>query len=251
MRICIALKAHLLLLTKSKFLSVRSLLLKIEKMSEKENLTAPPPYEIISSSTSPVMPQSSPVSTQPTVPTAPTVPTPSTAPTLPTAPTPPTAPPAALKGYYTCPPQTQQPKGYPVQQIPLQGMQVIQNQPYQQAYPHYTQHQYQPTQPGQIAIYPTSQSTPLIIDASGVVDYLKDQIPSSEALQQMQQNQPNYPRQQHQPQQQRRRKRNQEDDCDDCCKCLNCCDTSCELASDCLYCLFCCWIFDCLCCLCK
>merc|ERR1712126_713119 len=151
-------------------------------VSEKETPTAPPPNEVASPTAAPV----------------------------------PTAPPVALKGYYTCPPRNQQPKGYPVQQIPLQGIPAIQNQPYPAASPqHYPQQypqQYHPTQPGQIAIYPTSQSTPLIVDASGVVDYLKDQMTSSDNVQlfqQMQQNQ----------QQGRRKQREQKSDWDDCCKC--------------------------------
>jgi len=150
-----------------------------------------------------------------------------------------TTPPAALKGYYTCPPQNQQPKGYPVQQIPLQGIPAA--QPYPAAYPQ----QYHPTQPGQIAIYPTSQSTPLIVDVSGVADYLKDQMTTSDNAQLVQYFQQN---QQQAQQQGRRNQREEKSDCDDCCKCFNSCDAAC---SDLLYCLFCCWIFDCLCCLCK
>ena len=183
----------------------------MSKSTEKETPTAPPPSEVTSPSAAPVT----------------------------------SAPPAALKGYYTCPPQNQQPKGYPVQQIPLHGIPAIQNQPYPAAYPQQYPQQYHPTQPGQIAIYPTSQSTPLIVDASGVVDYLKDQMTSSDNVllyQQMKQNQ-------QQAQQQGRRNNNEaKSDCDDCCKCFNSCDAAC---SDLLYCLFCCWIFDCLCCLCK
>merc|ERR1712131_353813 len=166
----------------------------------------------------------------PLAPTAPTVPTKSTAPT---------AAPTALKGYFTCPPQTQQPKGYPVQQIPLQGMPIVQNQPYPQAHPQHYQQYYPPTQPGQIVVYP-NQSTPLIIDASGAVEYLKEQMPSPQAVQQMQQNQQQH-RQQHQQKQTRRTRRRSEPYCADC---SNDCDNFC-------YCLFCCWIFDCLCCLCQ
>ena len=94
----------------------------MSKSPEKETPTAPPPSVITSSSAAPV------ISKQP----------------------------AALEGYYTCPPQNQQPNGYPVQKIPLQGIPAIQNQPYPAAYPqHYPQHyqqQYHQTQPGQIVL---------------------------------------------------------------------------------------------------
>ena len=49
--------------------------------------------------------------------------------------------------------------------LPLQG---VQSQPNPVAYPQNYQQQYHPTQPGQIVIYPTSQTTPLMGDANGV-----------------------------------------------------------------------------------
>ena len=92
-------------------------------MPEKESSTAPPPSEVIFSSTAPTGPTLSTSSMAPKAPTESNAPTPSNTPTAskaPTAPTAATAPPTSLKGYHTCPPQTQQPKGNQVQPIPLQ-----------------------------------------------------------------------------------------------------------------------------------
>ena len=74
-------------------------------MPEKESLTTSPSYKDISTSTAPTISTSSTVPTQPTAPGAPMVAT---------------APSAFVEGHFTCPPQTQQPKGYPVQSIPFQ-----------------------------------------------------------------------------------------------------------------------------------
>ena len=104
-------------------------------------------------------------------------------------------------------------KGYPVQQIPLQGLTVVQNQPYPAAYPqNYHQH-YHPAQPGQIVISPTTQTTPLMVESkSGWIQNLTQQ--------------------QRQTHQQQRRARGESSSfvkvcCECCCECCfgeDCCD---------------------------
>ena len=122
--------------------------------------------------------------------------------------------------------------GYAMQQTPLQGVPMVQNPPYPTAYSQNYQQQYHPTQPGQIVIYPTSQTTPLMNDANGV------------QLQQMQDSPQQQPQQQQAKQRERRRARSIESiDSDDCCDGFCCCL---DVCNDCCCC--CCnSIFDLLC----
>ena len=133
----------------------------------------------------------------------------------------PTAPPSSAVAYpsaatvITAPPVA----GYPLQQIPMQGVPMVQNQPYPTAYPQNYQQQYHPTQSGQIAISPTSQTTPLMVDANGI------------ALQEVQHSLQQQQRQTHQQQRRRRvsslssisttasEQSASEDCCDVCCYC--------------------------------
>ena len=84
--------------------------------------------------------------------------------TSPSAPPVLTAPPKASKGYDIGQTQNQQPKEYPVQQIPMQGIPSIKNQSYPEAYPQHNPQQYPPrfrsTQAGLSQSYPTYQSYP-------------------------------------------------------------------------------------------
>ena len=84
--------------------------------------------------------------------------------TSPSAPPVVTAPPKASKGYDIGPTQNQQPKEYPVQQIPMQGIPSIKNQSYPEAYPQHNPQQYPPrfrsTQAGLSQSYPTYQTYP-------------------------------------------------------------------------------------------
>ena len=95
--------------------------------------------------------------------------------------------------------------GYPVQQIPLQGVPMVQNQPYPAAYPQHYQQQYHPTQPGQIVISPIAQTTPLMGGASGV-----HQFQDNQQYQQQENN-----------------------DSEDCCDVFSCCL---EICNDCFCC---------------
>ena len=147
----------------------------------------------------------------------------------------PTAPPSSAVAYptvasvITAPPVA----GYPLQQIPMQGVPMVQNQPYPTAYPQNYQQQYHPTQSGQIAISPTSQTTPLMVDANGI------------ALQEVQHS---LQQQQRQTHQQQRRIRvsslssistTASEDCGDvCCCCFevfnDCCCCCCSSGFNCL-----------------
>ena len=111
--------------------------------------------------------------------------------------------------------------GYSVQQIQLQGVPVVQNQPYPAAYPPNYQQQYHRTQFGQIVISPTSQTTPLMVDANGI------------ALEEIQHS---LQQQQRQAHQQRRRRvssissvstLDSEGCCDVCCCCFEVCNDCC------------------------
>ena len=77
-----------------------------------------------------------------------------------------TAPPTTLKVYDIGPTQNQQPKEYPVQQIPMQGIPSIQNQSNSSVYPQHYPQQYpqglRSTQSGLSQSYQTyPNSTPL------------------------------------------------------------------------------------------
>ena len=138
------------------------------------------------------------------------------------------APPAAP---VTTPPPV---AGYPIQQIPLQGVPTVQSQPYPTAYPQNYQQQYHATQPGQIVIYPTSQTTPLMGDANGI------------ELQQVQHTLHQQQQQQRQAQHQQRRKARSvssisidSDDCDGFCCCLDVCNDCCCCCCSSIFDLFC------------
>ena len=133
----------------------------------------------------------------------------------------PTANPSSAAAYPSVAPVITAPPvaGYPLQQIPMQGVPMVQNQPYPAAYPQNYQQQHHPTQPGKIVIYPTSQTTPLMVDANGI------------ALQKVQHSLQQQQRQAHQ--QQRRRRVSSisttasEDCCDVCCCCFEVCNDCC------------------------
>ena len=138
------------------------------------------------------------------------------------------APPAAP---VTTPPPV---AGYPIQQIPLQGVPTVQSQPYPTAYPQNYQQQYHATQPEQIVIYPTSQTTPLMSDANGI------------ELQQVQHTLHQQQQQQRQAQHQQRRKARSvssisidSDDCDGFCCCLDVCNDCCCCCCSSIFDLFC------------
>ena len=138
------------------------------------------------------------------------------------------APPAAP---VTTPPLV---AGYPIQQIPLQEVPTVQSQPYPTAYPQNYQQQYHATQPGQILIYPTSQTTPLMGDANGI------------ELQQVQHTLHQQQQQQRQAQHQQRRKARSvssisidSDDCDGFCCCLDVCNDCCCCCCSSIFDLFC------------
>ena len=138
------------------------------------------------------------------------------------------APPAAT---VTTPPPV---AGYPIQQISLQGVPTVQSQPYPTAYPQNYQQQYHATQSGQIVIYPTSQSTPLMGDANGI------------ELQQVQHTLHQQQQQQRQAQHQQRRKARSvssisidSDDCDGFCCCLDVCNDCCCCCCSSIFDLFC------------
>ena len=108
--------------------------------------------------------------------------------------------------------------GYPVQQIPLQGVPMVQNQPYPAAYPQHYQQQYHPTQPGQIVISPIAQTTPLMGGASGVHQFQDNQQYQQQA----------------QLQYARTKDRSEENnDSEDCCDVFSCCL---EICNDCFCC---------------
>ena len=127
-----------------------------------------------------------------------------------------TAPPSSAVAYPSAAPVITAPPvaGYPLQQIPMQGVPMVQNQPYPAAYPQSYQQQ-----SGQIVISPTSQTTPLMVDANGI------------ALQEVQHSLQQQQRQTHQQQRRRRvsslssisttasEQSASEDCCDVCCYC--------------------------------
>ena len=127
----------------------------------------------------------------------------------------PTAPPSSPVAYssvapvFTAPPVA----GYPVQQIPLEGRPVVQNQAYPAAYPENYQQQYHPAQPGQIVISPTSQTTPLMVDPNRIKEIEKQQNLHQQLYRQQQQH----------VQQQQRRRAQSESLIEECCCC--CCES--------------------------
>ena len=149
----------------------------------------------------------------------------------------PTAPPLNDAAYQPAAPVTAPPPvaGYPIQQIPLQGVPTVQSQPYPTAYPQNYQQEYHATEPGQIVIYPTSQTTPLMGDANGIE--LQQVQHTLHQQQQQQQRQARH--------QQRRKARSvssisiDSDDCDGFCCCLKVCNDCCCCCCSSIFDLFC------------